>query len=188
MKKRLKELTKHNLKFRFLVLLSLCGSQLNAQPFKQGLKDFGYWSGIYGQFNLVNFDSYEIGANLTATHGLLKTDNFRFYSINVGYVKLRNTDFERNGFQFGLSTQLYNHGFWGLELAASSTHFKNIAILRPTIGIGFAGIFFLNYGYNFGLREVIHPNFSNHHLGLKIVLNISSGEFLNIVGRSNYTW
>jgi len=39
---------------------------------------------------------------------LLETDKLKFYSINIGYTKLLNTDFMGNGLHLGLSTQFYS--------------------------------------------------------------------------------
>jgi len=176
------------MRFQHLVIFCFIPISLNSQVTVKSIKDLHVKPGIYGQLNFVDSKAFNVGFNLIATHGLLANDRFVFYGTHLGLTKFGANSLNDFGIEFGLSSKFYNRFPLGLELEVTSIYLKENTLLLPTIGIGYFGVFSINYGYYISLNEISSYDFRRHHIALKLTLNLSSGEFLNMVGRSHYKW
>jgi hypothetical protein len=164
--------------------------QFPLQLYSQRTKDperLRYRPGICIEKNVVDINSFEFGANLIATHGRLKNNVINYYGFEVSYTKITLINHPSNGVVFRLMYQYVKHSI-GFNLQSSVLFANNAQFFRPEIGINYFGIISLNYGYYFRLDTPQTYDISLHHLSLKLSLNLSYGEYLNIVGKSSKKW
>ena len=180
------------MRFLFILIMGLLPfatfSQSIEASLEQGFKDLRVRLGLYGQYNFVDSKAYNFGLNVIATHGQLSNNRYVFYGVHIGLNKFNADSLRVLGAEVGLSTKFYNSFPLGLEIDVTSIYLKDDILLLPTIGIGYFGFLSINYGYYFSLTDMRKYNLARHHLALKMTLNFSSSEFLNLKGVSPHKW
>ena len=179
---------------RFLYFVILCVLPFSAfsqtwdEDVDEGLNDLRFRGGLYAQYNFLESKTFSLGLNLLATHGQLSNNRYIFYGAHVGLNKFNADSLNVYGVEIGLSTKIYNSVPLGLEIDVTSILSADEVRILPTVGIGYFGFLSVNYGYYFNMVNLPKYKRGGHHLALKLVLNFSSSEFLNLKGTSSHKW
>lgn len=143
--------------------------------------------GIVLEKKTTDLKTFSAGLNIIATHGLLKSYKIIYYGIEANYTQFQRNQFIYQGFKFGLTYQQVRN-YFGFNINNSFQIIEKNAFWYPEIGFSFLGIISLNYGYFIPLNSDINLNQINPNINLKLSLNISYGEILNMVGTSDKKW
>lgn len=172
------------LTFFFLLNLGV-NAQFSYLSFNVG--DLHCRPGFSIEKNCTTLNSFELGGNIIATHGRLENDVINYYGFEILFNKIQVLNNSFNGITFNCLYQYVKYPI-GINVQNSILFENGAQFLRPEIGVNVFGVISLNYGYNFRLDEQQIYNTTLHHISLKLSLNISYGEYLNIVGKSSKKW
>jgi len=143
--------------------------------------------GIVLEKKVTDIYSFGAGVNLIGTHGLLKNDNINYYGIEIGFIQTETKIQKYQGVKFGLTYQIVRN-YMGFNFNNSCQIFNGQSFWSPELGISFLGFISLNYGYYIPLNNEVNLNKKNLNITLKLSINLSYGESLNIVGKSDKRW
>lgn len=177
--------------YRVLYLISFLWfySEVNAQMPYLGfdLGDLRVRPGISFEKKCTDLTSFELGTNLITTHGRLKNDAIHYYGIEILYNKIHLLNQTFNGITLNGLYQYVKNPI-GFNIQNSVLIEKGAQFLRPEIGVNVFGVISLNYGYHFRLDQRQLYDCSLNYFSIKLSLNLSYGEYLNIVGKSEKKW
>lgn len=143
--------------------------------------------GIVLDKKVTDLYSFDAGLNLIGTHGLLKSRNIIYYGFEVSYAQTKSTLQEYQGAKVGLTYQLVRN-YVGFNFNNYYQNLSGLSFWKTEFGMSFLGIISLNYGYYLPFHNEVNFNRQNLNLNMKLSLNLSYGECLNMVGTVDKKW